>query len=48
MYADLMKKSDDCCLKAIFYFHFGEPELAKFYKNASVGFKNKALNLRME
>lgn len=42
-YVELMEKSNWCCLKAIEFASKGERELATFYKNASEGFKQKAL-----
>lgn len=47
-YEHLMNKSDECCLKAIDYAKKGDWNMATFYKNASVGFKKKALNLTPE
>ena len=48
MFEKLMQKSDECCGKAIEFFKKGEIDLATFFKNASVGFKERALNLRVE
>lgn len=44
-YEELMNKSNECCLKAIYYAKHKEQQLAKFYKNASIGYKEKALKL---
>ena len=44
-YATLMNKSDFYCSKAIDMYKKGEMELAKFFKNASIGFKMRALDL---
>ena len=44
-YEELMNKSNEACLKAIRYAKHKEPQLAKFYKNASIGYKEKALKL---
>lgn len=45
LYQVLMKKSEYWGAMAILYYHKGEKNLAQFYKNASDGFKNKALKL---
>ena len=47
-YEKLMNKSDECCLKAIDFAKKNDWNMAKFYKNASIGFKKKALNLTFE
>ena len=47
-YEKLMNKSDECCLKAIDFAKKNDWSMAKFYKNASIGFKEKALNLTLE
>lgn len=44
-YEELMNKSDECCLRAIKFAKKNDWNMATFYKNASVGFKEKALNL---
>ena len=44
-YEELMNKSDECCLRAIKFAQKNDWNMATFYKNASVGFKKKALNL---
>jgi hypothetical protein len=48
MFEKFMKKSDDCCKLAIDYLKKGELDMALFYKNASIGFKKKALDLIIE
>ena len=45
MYELLMLKSDDACSMAIEFYRKGEFELAKFWKNASETYKEKARNL---
>ena len=47
-YEELMNKSYECCLKAIDFAKKNDWSMAKFYKNASIGFKEKALNLTLE
>ena len=47
-YGELMNKSDECCLKAIKFAKKNDWDMATFYKNASVGFRKKALNLTLE
>jgi len=47
-YEELMNKSDECCLKAIDFAKKNDWNTATFYKNASIGFKEKALNLTFE
>ena len=47
-YEELMNKSDECCLKAIDFAKKNDWNMAKFYKNASIRFKKKALNLTLE
>ena len=44
-YEKLMNKSDECCLKAIEFARKGDWNMAIFWKNASIGYKEKALNL---
>lgn len=44
-YEELMKKSDEACLKAIEFIHKKEYDLACFWKSASEGFKKRALEL---
>lgn len=48
MYFELMEKSIQCAYKALEYYAKKELDLAKFYKGASVTYKNKALNLIIE
>ena len=47
-YEELMNKSDECCLRAIKFAKRNDWNMATFYKNASIGFKEKALNLTLE
>ena len=47
-YEELMNKSDECCLRAIKFTKRNDWNMATFYRNASVGFKEKALNLTLE
>ena len=47
-YGELMNKSDECCLRAIDFAKKNDWSMATFYKNASIGFKEKALNLTLE
>lgn len=47
-YEKLMNKSDECCLRAIKFAKKNDWNMATFYKNASVGFKEKALDLTLE
>ena len=47
-YEKLMNKSDECCLRAIKFAKKNDWNMATVYKNASVGFKEKALNLTLE
>lgn len=47
-YEELMNKSNECCLRAIKFAKKNDWDMATFYKNASVGFKKKALNLTLE
>ena len=46
-YQTLINKSDKMCLIAIAYYRLKEYQLAKFYKNASIGYKEKALKLNV-
>lgn len=46
-YEKLMNESEVCLAKAMFYFYKNH-DLSNFYKNASVGFKMKALNLSID
>lgn len=45
---ELMNKSDKCCFRAIDFAKKNDWSMATFYKNASIGFKEKALNLTLE
>lgn len=47
-YEELMNKSDECCLRAIKFAKDKDWNMATFWKNASIGFKEKALNLTLE
>lgn len=47
-YEKLMNKSNECCLRAIKSAKKNDWNMATFYKSASVGFKEKALNLTLE
>jgi len=44
-YVDLMKKSEECTKKAITFSKKKDWRMAKFYANASEGYKQKAYNL---
>lgn len=44
-YESLMNKSDRACLTAIKFAKRGDMLMATFWKNASNGYKEKALNL---
>lgn len=45
IYAELMERSDVCGRLALEYRAKGEVDLALFWYNASIGYKNRALNL---
>lgn len=47
-YEELMNKSDECCLRAIKFAKKNDWDMATFYKNASIGFREKASNLTLE
>ena len=47
-YEELMNKSDECCLRAIKFAKNKDWDMATFYKNASIGFREKASNLTLE
>lgn len=47
-YEKLMNKSNECCLRAIKFAKKNDWNMATFYKNASIGFKEKALDLTLE
>ena len=46
-YERLIELSDCMCLIAIAYYQLKEYQLAKFYKNASIGYKERALKLNV-
>ena len=46
-YEKLMNKSNECCLKAIEFARKGDWNMVIFWKNVSVGYKEKALNLKV-
>lgn len=46
-YAELIEKSDECTRIAISYFQKKDFVMAEFWKNASVGFKTRAENLKL-
>lgn len=47
-YEYLINSSDECCRKAIEFYKKGDTLMAIFFKNASEGFKTKALELIMD
>lgn len=47
-YEEFITKSDECSKKAIEYYQNGDFMMAIFFKNASIGFKQKALNVMVE
>lgn len=47
-YANLIEKSNKCTLKAIHYFHNNDMNMVAFYKNASIGYREKALKMRLQ
>lgn len=47
-YEYLMNSSDECCRKAIEFYKKGDVPMSIFFKNASEGFKSKALELTIE
>lgn len=47
-YQEFMKKSDSACLKAIEFAKKNDYKMAMFYKNVSIGYKEKALNLKVK
>lgn len=47
-YESLMNKSDEACLTAIKFTKQGDNLIAKFWKNASNGYKEKALQLPIQ
>jgi hypothetical protein len=48
LYSKMIALSDKLMTLAILYYRLHEYDLAVFYKNASCGYKEKALNLSME
>ena len=46
-YLELIEKSIACCKKAVEYYEKGDILMMSFYKNASIGYKNKALKLQV-
>ena len=44
-YQELMEKSDNACKKAIKFAKKRDWKMATFWKNASIGYKEKALKL---
>lgn len=47
LYQILIEKSERMMLTAIEYYHLKEYDLVSFYKNASIEYKQKALNLNV-
>lgn len=47
-YESLMNKSDEACLTAIKFAKQGDNLMATFWKNASNGYKEKALQLPVQ
>ena len=47
-YEYLMNNSDDCCRKAVEFYKKGDVSMTTFFKNASEGFKSKALELTID
>ena len=47
-YEYLMNSSDECCRKAIEFYKNGDVPMSIFFKNASEGFKIKALELTID
>lgn len=47
-YEYLMNSSDECCRKAVEFYKKGDVPMSIFFKNASEGFKTKALELTIE
>ena len=47
-YEYLINRSDECCRKAIEFYKNGDTPMATFFKNASEGFKTKALELTID
>lgn len=47
-YEYLINRSDECCRKAIEFTKKGDVSMVMFFKNASEGFKIKALELTID
>lgn len=47
-YEYLMNNSDECCRKAVEFYKKGDASMSIFFKNASEGFKSKALELTID
>ena len=47
-YEYLMNNSDECCIKAVEFYKKGDVPMSIFFKNASEGFKTKALELTID
>ena len=46
-YEELMDKSDMACKEAVEFWKKGDDVMSAFWKNASVGYKEKALELKI-
>lgn len=46
-YAELIEKADECTRIAISYFQKKDFAMVNFWKNASIGFKQRAENLKL-
>lgn len=46
-YAELIEKADECTRIAISYFQKKDFVMVNFWKNASIGFKQRAENLKL-
>lgn len=47
-YEYLMNSSDECCRKAVEFYKKGDVPMYIYFKNASEGFKTKALELTID
>lgn len=47
-FARLMEKSDECCRRAIEAFKSNDVDMACFWKNASIGFHERAMSLEVK
>lgn len=47
-YAELIEKADECTRIAISYYQKKDFVIADFWKNASIGFKKRAENLKLD